>query len=291
MTTLDANTLSGKARGTEKPAAGHMDNAWLQVDQTSDPGFFIRFLDASRARALEFARQSPELAFAHLDLEPGLSVLDCGCGTGDMLALISKLISPGQAVGGDLSQSMIQEARRRAEGSAVESLRFDAMDVQALSFPDKSFDRVLATQLLIHVSDPGRAMHELCRVTRPQGWVAIADMDWDGLLIGCGDKELGRRFTRLFCDGIRNGLVVRDYAGWFRAEGFENVRIIPQPILFDSWAFVREWVIDPSLSHFVAQGSMSAKEADAFIEDLDCRNAAGLFFAASTIYTVIGQRP
>jgi len=291
MTTLDVSTLAGNPSGAERPAAGHMDNAWLQVDKTSDPGFFIRFLDASRARALEFARQNPELAFAHLALEPGLSVLDCGCGTGDMLALIAKVISPGQAVGGDLSQAMIQEALRRAKASVGENLRFDTMDVQSLPFPEKSFDRVLATQLLIHVPDPRGAMREICRVTRPNGWVAIADMDWDGLLVGCSDKELGRRFTRLFCDGIRSGLVVRDYAGWLRAEGFGNIRIIPQPILFDSWAFVREWVIDPSLSYFVAQGSMSAKEANEFVDDLDHRNAAGLFFAAAPSYTVVGQRP
>jgi ubiquinone/menaquinone biosynthesis C-methylase UbiE len=274
----------------EIPIAGHLDNAWIQVDQTNDPGFFIRFLDTSRARALEFARNNPQIAFAHLSLESGLSVLDCGCGTGDMLGLISHLTAPGEAVGGDLSQSMIQEARKRADANPAGNLRFDVMDVQSLAFPDLYFDRVLATQLLIHVPDPRKALRELCRVTRRQGWVAISDMDWDSLLIGCRDRELGRRFTRLFSDGVRNGLVVRDCAGWLRSEGFGNIRIIPQQIVFDSWAFVREWVIEPSLSSFLAQGSMSAREAQAFVDDLESRNANGHHFAAVTSYTVMGQR-
>ena len=275
----------------EKLAAGHMDNAWIQVDQTSDPGFFIRFLDASRARALELARKNPEIAFAHLLLEPGLSILDCGCGTGDMLSLMSALIAPGEAVGGDLSRSMIQEATKRAETNGRANLRFEIMDVQSLAIPDLHFDRVLATQLLIHVPDPRRAMRELCRVTRRKGWVAVTDMDWDSLLIGSSDVQLGRRFTRLFSDGVRNGLVVRDYAGWLRSEGFENIRIIPQHIVFDSWAFFKEWVVEPSLSSFVKNGSMTSAEAREFVNDLENRNANGHHFAASTSYTIIGQRP
>ena len=276
---------------TEKRTTGHFDDGWLQVDKTADPTFFIRFLDASRTRALELARKNPQMAFAHLALEPGLSVLDCGCGTGDMLTIISGLTAPGEARGGDLSNEMVQEARRRAEKAGVGNLYFEPMDVQSLPFPDSSYDRVLATQLLVHVPDPRGAMHEICRVTAPRGLVAIADTDWDTLVVGCTHKELGRRFTRLFSDGVRNGLVVREYGGWLRAEGFENITIIPQPIVFDDWTFVREWILEPSLPHFVAQGSMGAKEAQTLIDDLANRNASGRFFAAFSFYTVTGQRP
>ena len=275
-------------RGTRK--AGHLDDAWLQVDGTDDPGFFVRFLDASRTRALEFARKHPEAAFAHLGLEPGMSVLDCGCGTGDMLALIAKLIAPGEARGGDASEAMLREARRRAEAAAVANLRFESMDVQRLPFSDGRFDRVLATQLLVHVPEPRRALHEMCRVTAHRGRVAIADMDWDTLVVASSDKGLGRRFTRLFSDGVRNGVVVREYKGWLAAEGFVNVQIMPQAMVFDSWSFFREWILDPSLPHFVAKGSMTAAEATALVDDLANRSAAGSFFAASSFYTVTGQR-
>ena len=276
---------------TENRPSGHFGDAWLQVDHTDDPGFFVRFLDASRTRALEFARRSPEIAFAHLGLERGMSVLDCGCGTGDMLALISGLTAPGEACGGDLSLAMLQEARRRTETMAATNLRFESIDVQSLPFPDNSFDRVLATQLLVHVPEPRVALHEICRVTSRGGRVAIADMDWDGLLVGCSDHELGRRFTRLFSDGVRNGVVVREFGGWLRAEGFVNIQVLPQPFVFDQWLFYKEWVLDPALRHFVAQGSMSADEAGAFVDDLNQRSASGHFFATSTLYTVMGQRP
>ena len=276
---------------TEKRTASHFNDAWIEVDKTDDPGFFVRFLDASRVRALEFARANPAVAFAHLALKPGLSILDCGCGTGDMLAIMAKLVAPGKAHGGDLSEAMIREARKRADAAGAANLTFERMDVQSLPFPDQSIDRVMATQLLIHVPDPRKALREMCRVTAQMGRVAISDMDWDGLAVGCTNNELARQFTRLFSNGVRNRVVVREYAGWLRAEGFVNIQTIPLPIVFDQWSFFKEWIIEPSVSEFISQGSMSREDADEFREDLEQRNAMGSFFAASTLYTVIGQRP
>lgn len=143
-----------------------------------------------------------------------------------MLAIIASQVMPGRALGGHLSRTMIGEARKRMTTESA-NLSFEPMNVESLPFPDESFDRVMATQLLVHVPDPKQALHEMCRVTARNGRAAIADMDWDTLVIGCSNKELGRRFTRLFSDGIRNSLVVRDYAGWFREEGFENIQTLP----------------------------------------------------------------
>ena len=72
-------------------------DAWIQVDRTENPRFFVNLLDATRARLLERARTSPTDFFAPLALRPGLNVLDVGCGTGDFLRLISlQLFLQGQ---------------------------------------------------------------------------------------------------------------------------------------------------------------------------------------------------
>lgn len=275
---------------SNKKPTGHLNNAWINVDETDDPEFFVRFLTASRARALELARKNPQAAFAHLGLQPGISVLDCGCGTGDMLAMIARLIAPGEAYGGDISQTMLARAQRHITDE-TKNLHFELMDVQSLSFPDQHFDRVMATQLLVHVPDPRLAFREICRVTNQNGLVAVADMDWDTLVFGSSDKELGRRFTHLFSDGIRNGLVVREYAGWFSEEGFTNIQVIPQPMVFDNWTAAKDWILDPSISHFVSTGMMSSEEASRFMQDVLSRSEHGYFIAGSTFYTIIGQHP
>jgi cyclopropane fatty-acyl-phospholipid synthase-like methyltransferase len=94
-------------------------DAWIQVDGTEDPGFFVRLLDSTRAELLERARRSPEEFFAPLDLRPGHRVLDVGCGTGDFLRLLAPLVVPGSAVGIDLSETMIAEAQRRTSSSSL----------------------------------------------------------------------------------------------------------------------------------------------------------------------------
>ena len=72
-------------------------DAWIQVDRTENPRFFVNLLDATRARLLERARTSPREFFAPLALRPGLNVLDVGCGTGDFLRLLAPIVSPGKA--------------------------------------------------------------------------------------------------------------------------------------------------------------------------------------------------
>jgi cyclopropane fatty-acyl-phospholipid synthase-like methyltransferase len=68
-------------------------DAWIQIDRTEDPCFFVNLLDATRART------SPREYFAPLALRPGLNLLDVGCGTGDFLRLLASIVSPGKAVG------------------------------------------------------------------------------------------------------------------------------------------------------------------------------------------------
>lgn len=273
----------------DKHTPEHLDNAWITIDTADDPDFFIHFLDATRAQALAFAKSNPQEAFAHLNLADGQNILDCGCGTGDMLALMAGQIGNGRAVGIELSQVMLDEARKRtANGPA--NLSFEKMDSQSLSFSDAGFEQVMATQLLVHVPDPKKAFDEMCRVTVSGGRITLADIDWDTLVLGCSDVELGRRFTRLFSDGIRNGTIVREYPGWFKVAGFSNIAIIPQPIVFDQWNLLKQWILEPSLGRFVANHDMTATEAEKLMEDLSVRAQAGSTFSGLTLYTVVAEK-
>src|SRR5215831_4083059 len=131
------------------PATAFAD-AWTQVDVTDDPQFFVHVLDATRTRLLERARRSPVEFFARFAPSPGLDVLDVGCGTGDMLRLLAPLVAPGRAVGIDVSSTMIDEARSRLPGGPS-NVQFELGDVYGLDFEDEAFDRVIASQVLVHL--------------------------------------------------------------------------------------------------------------------------------------------
>jgi ubiquinone/menaquinone biosynthesis C-methylase UbiE len=270
------------------PATAFAD-AWIQIDRTENPRFFVNLLDATRARLLERVRQSPELFFAPLALRPGLNVLDVGCGTGDLLRLLAPIVSPGTAVGVDLSETMIAEARQRSAEN-VDNLSFRMGSVLELPFPAGSFDRILATQLLLHVPDSCRALAEMKRVLSPSGVICVSEIDWGTLVVQSSNSELGRRFSELACRELRNGLIIRELPGQLRELGFEHIVIRPEIEVAQDLDAFYTWFVEPSLQHFKRIGAFSEAEADAFLADLKERAHRGRYFSSRTYYTVLASQ-
>ena len=264
-------------------------DAWIQVDGTEDPGFFVQLLDSTRAELLERARRSPVEFFAPLESRPGHRVLDVGCGTGDFLRVLAPLVAPGTAVGIDLSETMIAEAQRRTSGS-TSNVSFRVGNALDLPFDSGSFDRVLATQVLLHIPDPWAALAEVCRVLTPAGLVAFGEIDWGTVAVECTDRELGRRFTRLACDELRNGLIVRELPFRLRSAGFDQVRLVPEVHVALSPDGFHRWFIEPSMTHFKRIGAFSEAEAEVFLGDLRERVKQGRYFCSRTYYSIVGSR-
>ena len=264
-------------------------DAWIQVDRTENPRFFVNLLDATRIRLLERARTSPREFFAPLALRPGLDVLDVGCGTGDFLRLLAPIVSPGTAVGVDLSETMIAEARQRSAEN-LGNLSFRVGSVLELPFPAESFDRVIATQLLLHVPDPQKALLEIRRVLAPSGVVSITEIDWGTLVVQSSDNELGRRFSDLACRELRNGLIIRELPGQLRELGFNHILIAPEVEVAQDLDAFYKWFVEPSLGHFKKIGAFSEAEADAFLSDLNERACRGHYFSSRTCYTILASQ-
>lgn len=264
-------------------------DAWVQVDRTEDPRFFVKLLDATRARLLERARTSPQEFSAPLALRPGLNVLDVGCGTGDFLRLLAPIVSPGTAVGVDLSETMIAEARQRSAEN-IDNLSFRVGSVLDLPFPPGSFDRILATQLLLHVPDPLKALSEIKRVLAPSGVVSISEIDWGTLVVQSSDNELGRRFTDFACRELRNGLIIRELPGQLRELGFNRIVIRPEIEVSQDLDAFYTWFVEPSLQHFKRIGAFSEAEANAFLADLKERARRGRYFSSRTYYTILASQ-
>lgn len=95
-------------------------------------------------------------------LEPGMRVLDAGCGNGRYLRALAE--RPVWVAGCDLSPGMLRASGHPSVACA---------DVTALPFRDAAFDVVLAAHMLYHVPDRAAAVRELRRVLAPGG-VCIA---------------------------------------------------------------------------------------------------------------------
>src|SRR5262245_60653076 len=88
-------------------------------------------------------------------LEPGLRVLDIGCGTGSITAGIAQAVAPdGYAIGVDINTTLIEEARR--SHIEISNLSFTVSDVYSIPFLN-AFDVVNAARTLQWLSRPADA--------------------------------------------------------------------------------------------------------------------------------------
>lgn len=101
------------------------------------------------------------------DVRVGAQVLDACAGDGNVAAACARLGAEVTAC--DLAPQMVERGRERCAG-----VSWRVADVQALPFPDRSFDAVLAGFGAALAPRAARAALELCRVVRPGGVVIFA---------------------------------------------------------------------------------------------------------------------
>jgi len=100
--------------------------------------------------------------------------LDVACGTGiSTFALKDKAGGEGEFHGIDLSEGMLDVARRNAEASGIVNVHFTRMDAENLDYPDDMFDLVISNMSLQFFPDKLKALKEMLRVLKPGGRLAI----------------------------------------------------------------------------------------------------------------------
>jgi SAM-dependent methyltransferase len=127
------------------------------------------------------------LAFA--GIRDGERVLDVGTGTGSVAAALAAALPSSEIVGIDPSEAFITYARRNLRSDRV---RFEVGDAQALQHDDAAFDQTVSLLVLNFVPDPGKALGEMCRVTRPGGGVSACVWDYNA----------GMEMLRFFWDEV-----------------------------------------------------------------------------------------
>jgi ubiquinone/menaquinone biosynthesis C-methylase UbiE len=123
------------------------------------------------------------LPFLLPHLRPGMDVLDAGCGVGSIALDLAATVAPGQITGIDADQGQIEAARRSAAERAIDNATFEPGSVNELPFDDASFDVVYANAVLLYVRDPVRALAEMRRVLRADGFAAVSDDDLGTIVI------------------------------------------------------------------------------------------------------------
>jgi phosphatidylethanolamine/phosphatidyl-N-methylethanolamine N-methyltransferase len=107
-----------------------------------------------------------------LPVRSGQRVLEVGVGTG----LSLPYYPPGCHVTGiDISDAMLEQARERVEQLGRPEVDLRVMDARDLSYPDATFDHVLAPYVISVVPEPQKVMAEIRRVCKPGGDVVVVN--------------------------------------------------------------------------------------------------------------------
>lgn len=165
-------------------------------------------------------------------IRPGDSVLDVGCGTGEVtIPARVRAGTNGHAYGIDPAPEMIAVAREKAKRKHIE-IDFRVGVIEALSFPDSSVDVVTSSLMMHHLNDAlrVRGLAEIYRVLKPGGRFLIFDF---------------MRPTKSFWHNLSINLTmhhgldfgVEDLPKMLKDAGFKEASKLDDEFLF--WGFVR----------------------------------------------------
>lgn len=150
---------------------------------TSDPAAYKEFeraafnaVAATYDRWGDTSRPFRLALIEHAAVSSGHRLLDVACGPGLLLFDAVPIIGPaGRGVGVDISDKMVEEARRKAARLKLTNTEFQRMDAESLDFPDESFDAVTAGLALLHFPDPAQALGEMKRVLKSGAGIAVSE--------------------------------------------------------------------------------------------------------------------
>ncbi|HLY50129.1 MAG TPA: arsenite methyltransferase [Solirubrobacteraceae bacterium] len=155
------------------------------------------------------------------DLHEGEVVLDLGSGAGADVLISARRVGPtGRAIGLDMTDEMLELARRNAAEAGVENVEFLKGYIEDMPLGDETVDVVISNCVINLSGDKPAVIREAARVLRPRGRFAVSDVIADEDM-----DEATRADMSAWTGCIAGALTEAEFRGALEGAGFEEIEI------------------------------------------------------------------
>ena len=156
------------------------------------------------------------------ELREGETVLDLGSGGGIDVLLSARRVGPaGRAIGLDMTDEMLELARRHAAEAGATNVSFVKGTIEAMPLPDASVDVVISNCVINLAADKPAVFREIARVLRPGGRVGVSDVVAADELTPAERAERGG-----YAECVSGALSFAEYEAGLRAAGLDAIEIV-----------------------------------------------------------------
>ena len=261
-----------------------MDDLNPQAREMADESM-VRTL-AAQAEAI-WPQEKP--LFERYRLPADASVMDAGCGTGEISYRLAQMFARARVLGVDIIDGHLDMAREKC-AALSERVRFENRSIFDLGLPDAQFDLVVCRHVLQAIPHADRAIAELARVTKRGGWLHLIAEDY--LMINFEPRRLDpddfwlegpRRFGSATGTNMRIG---RCAYGILRRLGLANISVdyvvvdplrVPRDTLAAIWRAWRDGYADAVSAHTPISREMFIAHFEDMIATIDDPNGYGVW--------------
>jgi ubiquinone/menaquinone biosynthesis C-methylase UbiE len=211
----------------------------------------------------------------------GHKVLDVGCGPASDTISLGRIVGPtGRVIGVDHDPNMITTANQRAaEAGVSDYVEHRLTDGVELPFDDNTFDSCRSERVFQHVLDATQLLSEMIRVTKPGGYIVIADTDHSTHGTSAHGYDMDLRFRNMALQALKNPHVGRKLYKMMKLASLEDLE--SNPVLrawtdFDKWRCI---AFDLAIPIGLKMGAWTQQEAEQYESELQQLHDQGAFYA------------
>lgn len=206
-------------------------------------------------------------------LSTGMSVLEVGCGGGDLAFDIARIVGPaGRVLGTDIDPTKLDLASNEAAEQSLTNVAFQLGNI-AEAAPGGSFDFIHIRFVLTHLTNPGQALRHARAALSHGGTIVLEDIDFSGYFCYPNCAALWR-YVQLYTETTRRRGVDANIGPRLPSllveAGFENIQVnVVQPAGFEGEVkLITPLTMENIADAVIAERLATAEEIHGIVSDL-----------------------